>query len=81
MKPRSWLAFLSPLFASAVLHAWDYHGHRTVNQLALKSLPADFPAFVREAGAWFHGVFDGADRGRVAGGTGDFGRTDSSVAA
>lgn len=51
MKPRSWLAFLSPLFASAVLHAWDYHGHRTVNQLALKSLPADFPAFVREAGA------------------------------
>lgn len=51
MKPRSWLAFVVPLFASAVLHAWDYHGHRTVNQLALKSLPADFPAFVREPGA------------------------------
>jgi hypothetical protein len=27
---------------------WDYEGHRTVNQLALASLPADFPAFVRE---------------------------------
>ena len=51
MKPRSYFAFALPLFASAVLHAWDYHGHRTVNQLALKSLPADFPAFVREAGA------------------------------
>ena len=34
-----------------------------------------------EPGAWFHGEFDGAGRGRVAGGTGDFGRTDSSVAA
>lgn len=28
--------------------AWDYAGHRTVNQLALAALPADFPAFVRE---------------------------------
>lgn len=28
--------------------AWDYEGHRTVNSLALASLPADFPAFVRE---------------------------------
>jgi hypothetical protein len=26
--------------------AWDYEGHRTVNQLALASLPTDFPAFV-----------------------------------
>ncbi|HEX4645837.1 MAG TPA: hypothetical protein VH598_09530 [Verrucomicrobiae bacterium] len=25
--------------------AWDYEGHRIVNQLALASLPADFPAF------------------------------------
>ena len=25
--------------------AWDYEGHRLVNQLALASLPADFPAF------------------------------------
>src|SRR6266404_3258232 len=27
--------------------AWDYEGHRVVNQLALASLPADFPGFVR----------------------------------
>jgi hypothetical protein len=27
--------------------AWDYEGHRYVNQLALVSLPADFPAFVK----------------------------------
>jgi hypothetical protein len=29
--------------------AWDYEGHRIVNQLALASLPTNFPAFVREA--------------------------------
>ena len=28
-----------------VSYAWDYEGHRAVNQLALASLPADFPAF------------------------------------
>jgi len=27
--------------------AWDYEGHRLVNQLALASLPTNFPAFVR----------------------------------
>lgn len=27
------------------LFAWDYEGHRLVNQLALASLPKDFPAF------------------------------------
>jgi hypothetical protein len=27
------------------LFAWDYEGHRVVNQLALASLPANFPAF------------------------------------
>ncbi|MES1167839.1 MAG: hypothetical protein ABUL61_01585, partial [Oleiharenicola lentus] len=32
-------------------HAWDYEGHRMVNQLALASLPADFPAFVRDPAA------------------------------
>jgi hypothetical protein len=31
--------------------AWDYTGHRTVNQLALAALPADFPAFVHEPAA------------------------------
>ncbi|MFI5335622.1 MAG: hypothetical protein ACHQ5A_02480 [Opitutales bacterium] len=28
--------------------AWNYPGHRMVNQVALASLPADFPAFVHE---------------------------------
>src|SRR5947199_8290331 len=28
--------------------AWDYESHRLVNQLALASLPTNFPAFVRE---------------------------------
>src|SRR5437667_10871661 len=27
--------------------AWDYEGHRVVNQLALASLPTNFPNFVR----------------------------------
>ncbi len=31
--------------------AWDYEGHRIINQLALAALPADFPSFVREPGA------------------------------
>jgi hypothetical protein len=31
--------------------AWDYEGHRAVNQLALASLPTNFPAFVREPAA------------------------------
>ena len=31
--------------------AWDYEGHRIVNQLALTSLPKNFPAFVRAPAA------------------------------
>ncbi len=31
--------------------AWDYEGHRVVNQLALASLPTNFPVFVREPAA------------------------------
>ncbi len=31
--------------------AWDYEGHRIVNQLALAGLPADFPAFVQTPAA------------------------------
>lgn len=34
------------LTAATRLLAWDYAGHRTINELALESLPADFPAFV-----------------------------------
>ena len=47
-------SFLRPLLLPAALlaavtaSAWDYEGHRMVNQLALAALPADFPAFVRE---------------------------------
>src|SRR5215212_10733543 len=37
------ILFLST-FAS---FGWDYDGHRMVNQVALASLPANFPAFVR----------------------------------
>jgi hypothetical protein len=39
------------LLPATALHAWDYEGHRIVNQLALASLPADFPAFVHEPAA------------------------------
>src|SRR6266852_7133325 len=31
--------------------AWDYEGHRLVNQLALASLPDDYPAFVKAPAA------------------------------
>jgi hypothetical protein len=40
------LLVLLPLSSQFAL-AWDYEGHRTVNQLALASLPTNFPAFVR----------------------------------
>lgn len=43
---RHLLTFI--LLAAGPAFAWDYEGHRTVNQVALASLPADFPAFVRE---------------------------------
>jgi len=32
-------------FSQLTCQAWDYEGHRLVNQIALASLPADFPAF------------------------------------
>lgn len=35
------------LLTTLPLAAWDYEGHRVVNQLALASLPPDFPEFVR----------------------------------
>ncbi|MDI1319499.1 MAG: hypothetical protein PSW75_04800, partial [bacterium] len=40
--------FAALLFAAPAARAWDYEGHRMVNQLALAALPQDFPAFVRE---------------------------------
>ena len=36
------VAFLTP-----TLQAWDYEGHRLINELAVAGLPAEFPAFVR----------------------------------
>jgi hypothetical protein len=55
MKPpfrRFALAAVALLLVPAAgLRAWDYEGHRIVNQLALQSLPADFPAFVHEPAA------------------------------
>ncbi len=36
------------LILAARALAWDYEGHRLVNELALASLPERFPAFVRE---------------------------------
>lgn len=39
------------LLSAASLSAWDHPGHKIVNRLALDSLPADYPAFVREPAA------------------------------
>src|SRR6266540_3506797 len=44
---RSLLAVTSLLVLTSALGAWDYEGHRIVNQLALASLPKDYPAFVQ----------------------------------
>jgi len=47
-KVFSWVALASWLAAGAYpAAAWDYEGHKLVNQLALTSLPTNFPAFVR----------------------------------
>ncbi|MGC1462872.1 MAG: S1/P1 nuclease [Terracidiphilus sp.] len=37
---------LSLAFQSPVAHAWGNEGHRMINRLAAKSLPADVPAFL-----------------------------------
>lgn len=43
------LACLAVILACAQsILAWDYEGHRTINQLALASLPTNSAAFVRE---------------------------------
>jgi hypothetical protein len=41
------LIFLLALCWATVGRAWDYEGHRIVNELALDALPQDFPAFAR----------------------------------
>jgi hypothetical protein len=35
------------LFNALTCFGWDYTGHRLVNQVALASLPANFPSFIR----------------------------------
>lgn len=49
MKIRQ-VALIAPVLLLLVpaLRAWDYEGHRMVNEVALASLPANFPAFVHE---------------------------------
>jgi hypothetical protein len=55
MKTRSLpAALLLPatwLLTSSLALAWDYENHRVINQLALASLPTNFPAFVRDPAA------------------------------
>ena len=45
------LSLVLAVLAPAALRAWDYEGHRMVNQVALAALPKDFPAFVRAPAA------------------------------
>ena len=44
--------------------AWDYEGHRVVNQLALLSLPTNFPGFVRAPAAQERIAFLGGEADR-----------------
>jgi len=45
------LVTLVSTFAAPFAFAWDYEGHRMVNQLALAAMPAGFAPFTREAEA------------------------------
>jgi len=49
MKKSFCLAIITLQTAFGSAWAWDYEGHRLINQLALASLPTNFPAFVRTA--------------------------------
>ena len=40
------LAAVVVLISSVAARAWDYEGHRIVNQIALASLPTNFPTFI-----------------------------------
>jgi hypothetical protein len=49
---KTFLALFAVLNVAVVpLRAWDYEGHRIVNQLGLASLPTNFPSFVRTPAA------------------------------
>lgn len=45
MKVKFFAVFAAAVTLGNSVFAWDYEGHRAVNQLALASLPANFPAF------------------------------------
>lgn len=47
MKLKFLLSLLALTGFMPSAHAWDYEGHRVVNQLALVALPTNFPAFVK----------------------------------
>jgi hypothetical protein len=48
IKPMVWAGVVSVFgwFGVSNSSAWDYEGHYTINQLALATLPTNFPAFV-----------------------------------
>ncbi|HEX2852400.1 MAG TPA: hypothetical protein VHO24_04110 [Opitutaceae bacterium] len=48
MKLSSLGALFAFVAAPALVFSWDHPGHRMVSDLALASLPKDFPAFVHE---------------------------------
>lgn len=50
-KRLSLLLVLVAAVSQPMLRAWDYAGHRIVNETALAALPDDFPAFVKAADA------------------------------
>jgi len=51
VKRRLLLLLLTVFAAVFSLRAWDYESHRTVNLLALDSLPTNFPVALRDAAA------------------------------
>ncbi|MGC4073348.1 MAG: hypothetical protein QM760_12700 [Nibricoccus sp.] len=51
MKRLPVFTVLFATFTAVRVFAWDFEGHRTVNLLAVSSLPADFPAFVKAPAA------------------------------
>jgi hypothetical protein len=59
-----WPAALVGLLFSTSVRAWDYEGHRLVNQLALASLPTNFPGFVLSAEARERIAFLGGEADR-----------------
>jgi hypothetical protein len=52
MKFFVWLALISALLTRPQsIRAWDYENHHAINQLAVTTLPTNFPAFVRTSAA------------------------------